>query len=99
MNGYFEQASLEKYLKNNSTFTSSELQKRVNNIYTNLSKKYDNSLEVFWELVNKLSPKNSADYQASAIVIMSKYFATCDIFEEPVKWLCPLNILIFLNLF
>jgi len=84
LNGYFEQASLEKYLKNNSTFTSSELQNRVNSIYLTLSKELDNSIDVFWELVSRLSPRNSADYQSSAIVIMSKYFETCDIFEEPI---------------
>ncbi|PHS58476.1 MAG: hypothetical protein COB17_02550 [Sulfurimonas sp.] len=85
LNGYFEQASLEKYLKNNSTFTSSELQNRVNSIYIELSKKLDNSIDIFWELVSRLSPRNSADYQSSAIVIMAKYFETCDIFEEPQK--------------
>lgn len=85
LNGYFEQASLEKYLKNNSTFTSSELQNRVNSIYIELSKELDNSIDVFWGLVSRLSPRNSADYQSSAIVIMAKYFETCDIFEEPQK--------------
>ncbi len=85
LNGYFEQASLNRYLKNNSDFTSSELQKRVNSLYIELKEQFDSARDVFWELVNKLSPISNTDYQASAIVIMAKYFETCDIFEEPIK--------------
>lgn len=83
VNGYFEQGSLDRYLKNNSDFTSSELQQRVNTLYRELKESLDSTRDIFWELVSKLSPVSNTDYQASAIVIMAKYFETCDIFEEP----------------
>jgi hypothetical protein len=41
--------------------------------------------ELFWAIVNSASPKAEQMYQTSVIVIMSKYFETCDIFEEPVQ--------------
>ena len=53
-------------------------------MYQELSKSYNGS-ELFWELVNEISPRSSAEYQASSIVIMAMYFETCDIFEEPVQ--------------
>lgn len=83
-NGYFQLGTLSEYLKNNSDFTAQELQNKINGMYQELSKSYSSS-ELFWELVNEISPRSSAEYQASSIVIMSMYFETCDIFEEPVQ--------------
>jgi len=83
-NGYFQLGALSEYLKNNSDFTAQELQNKINAVYIELTKSYSGS-GLFWELVNKISPRSSADYQASSIVIMSMYFETCDIFEEPVQ--------------
>lgn len=83
-NGYFQLGSLSEYLKNNSDFTAQELQNKINGMYKELKKEYEGK-ELFWELVGKISPRSSAEYQASSIVIMSMYFETCDIFEEPVQ--------------
>ncbi|MFY4779769.1 ABC-three component system protein [Aliarcobacter butzleri] len=83
-NGYFQLGTLSEYLKNNSDFTAQELQSKVSAMYQELVKSYSGS-ELFWELVNEISPRSSAEYQASSIVIMSMYFETCDIFEEPVQ--------------
>lgn len=83
-NGYFQLGTLSEYLKNNSDFTAQELQNKVNAMYQELSKSYNGS-DLFWELVNEISPRSSAEYQASSIVIMSMYFETCDIFEEPIQ--------------
>lgn len=83
-NGYFQLGTLNEYLKNNSDFTAQELQSKVSGMYQELAKSYQGS-ELFWELVNEISPKSSSQYQASSIVIMSMYFETCDIFEEPVE--------------
>lgn len=83
-NGYFQLGTLSEYLKNNSDFTAQELQNKVSAMYQELAKAYNGS-ELFWELVNEISPRSSAEYQASSIVIMSMYFETCDIFEEPVQ--------------
>lgn len=83
-NGYFQLGSLSEYLKNNSDFTAQELQNKINGMYKELKKEHEGK-ELFWELVNEISPRSSAEYQASSIVIMSMYFETCDIFEEPVQ--------------
>ncbi len=83
-NGYFQLGTLSEYFKNNSDFTAQELQSKVSAMYQELVKSYSGS-ELFWELVNEISPRSSAEYQASSIVIMSMYFETCDIFEEPVQ--------------
>ena len=83
-NGYFQLGSLSEYLKNNSDFTAQELQNKINGMYKELKKEYEGK-ELFWELVGKISPRSSSEYQASSIVIMSMYFETCDIFEEPVQ--------------
>lgn len=83
-NGYFQLGILSEYLKNNSDFTAQELQNKINGMYKELTKSYSGS-ELFWELVGEISPRSSAEYQASSIVIMSMYFETCDIFEEPVQ--------------
>jgi hypothetical protein len=34
-------------------------------------------------MVKFISPKTKMNYQVAAIVLMAKYFETCDIFEEP----------------
>ncbi|HUH42001.1 MAG TPA: ABC-three component system protein [Sulfurimonas sp.] len=83
-NGYFQLGTLNEYLKNNSDFTAQELQNKISAMYQELAKSYSGS-ELFWELVSEVSPRSSAEYQASSIVIMSMYFETCDIFEEPVQ--------------
>ena len=83
-NGYFQLGTLNEYLKNNSDFTAQKLQNKIHGMYKELTKSRHGS-ELFWELVGEISPRSSAEYQASSIVIMSMYFETCDIFEEPVQ--------------
>ncbi|MBN2964273.1 hypothetical protein JWV37_05745 [Sulfurospirillum sp. T05] len=83
-NGYFQLGTLSEYLKNNSDFTAQELQNKISAIYQELAQSYSGS-ELFWELVNEISPRSSSEYQSQSIVIMSMYFETCDIFEEPVQ--------------
>jgi hypothetical protein len=39
--------------------------------------------ELFWEVVAKISPKPQSGIQAAVIILLAKYFETCDIFEEP----------------
>lgn len=83
-NGYYQLHDLDKYLKNNSDFLADSLRDKMNEIYLE-GKKNKEGDDLFWEIVNKASPRSERMYQASVIVIMSKYFETCDIFEEPKK--------------
>ena len=82
-NGCIHLNNLDKYLKNNSDFLADSLRDRMNEIYLQEKENYKGD-ELFWAIVNHASPKIQQMYQSSVIVIMAKYFETCDIFEEPV---------------
>ncbi|QNO13315.1 hypothetical protein HYG86_00235 [Alkalicella caledoniensis] len=75
---------LNDYLSNNSDFIADLLRDKLNEVYLQEKEKYSGD-ELFWNIVNQLSPKKQQVYQVTVIVIMSKYFETCDIFEEPFK--------------
>ncbi len=84
--GSINLGGLEKYLAN-QTPLAQELQEQMTGIYEKikvdwkgLEYKSDN---VFWEIINTCVPKNENRYQMPVLTIMSKYFESCDIFEEP----------------
>lgn len=82
-NGCIHLYNLDMYLKNNSDFLADSLRDRMNEIY--LQEKENNiGDKLFLAIVNCASPRAELMYQSSVIVIMAKYFETCDIFEEPV---------------
>jgi len=83
-NGFFQVTYLDEYLHNNSEFLADELKNRIRAIYLKLSNEFKGK-ELFWEIVNTLAPTKSSIYQTHIIVIMSKYFETCDIYEEPIS--------------
>lgn len=83
-NGCFQLHSLDEYLKNNSDFLADSLRDRINEIYS-YEKENKGGDELFWAILNSASPKAEQMYQISVIVIMSKYFESCDIFEEPLQ--------------
>ncbi len=56
----------------------------MNEVYSQ-EKENKSGDELFWAIVDYASPKAEHMYQTSVIVIMSKYFETCDIFEEPAQ--------------
>ena len=82
-NGFLQIGSLENYLKNNGNFFADTLKERMRKLY--LIEKGNNQKgdDLFWAIVNNSSPKAESNFQTSVIVIMSKYFESCDIFEEP----------------
>ena len=82
--GYIQVHSLEHYLANNSNFLADELRDKLNDIYIDEKANFSGD-ELFWNIVDKASPRNEQIYQTAVIVIMSKYFESCDIFEEPGK--------------
>jgi len=82
--GILQLFELDKYLKNNSEFLSEQIQKKLQQTYKDLSKIYT-GVELFWEIVKKLSPQNNSAYYTYVVTIMAKYFETCDIFEEPPR--------------
>ena len=82
LNGHIQLHSLNDYLANNSDFLADSLRDKMNEIYFH-EKNRNNGDDLFLAIVNCASPKEKFMYQTSVIVIMSKYFETCDVFEEP----------------
>ncbi len=83
-NGLLKVVYLEEFLSNNSNFVADSLRDKLSEIYHQEKERYVAD-ELFWNIVNRLSPKVQQVYQTTVIIIMSKYFETCDIFEEPIK--------------
>lgn len=82
INGYLQVSSLEEYLENNSDFLADTLRDKINEVYSQERDLYVGD-ELFWAIVNRLSPRIEQTYQTIVIIIMAKYFETCDIFEDP----------------
>ena len=82
--GYTHIQSLEEYLSNNGNFLADALRDQINDIYCQERNK-NHGDDLFWAIVERLSPKSQSMYQITVIIIMSKYFETCDIFEEPLE--------------
>jgi hypothetical protein len=81
-NGSFHLGKLEDYLKNQSRFLADEIRNRLREIY--LTEKAGlHGDELLWKIIDMMCPEQSCDYRNAAIVVMAKYFETCDIFEEP----------------
>lgn len=84
-NGYCQTGSLDQYLKNNGDFLAEELKEKMRQLYVLEKNKGLKNDDLFWAIVNQASPKTESSFQAAVIVIMARYFETCDIFEEPKK--------------
>lgn len=83
-NGFMKVVYVEEYLSNNSDFVADSLRERLSDVYIEEKNSHSKD-DLFWAIVNRLSPKTQQIYQTTVIIIMAKYFETCDIFEKPVK--------------
>lgn len=79
----FNLGALNEFLANES-FLAEELQKKLIGLYEELKPSYNGDF-LFWEIVNKCSPRNEHIFLSPILTIMAKYFESCDIFEEPLK--------------
>ncbi len=80
--GSLQIGSLDEYLENQSNFFADEIKDKIREIYIECSKSFSGS-KLFWEIVNMISTRPEASFQSAVIVLLAKYFETCDIFEEP----------------
>ena len=80
--GFLQIGSLDEYLNNQSIFFADEVKDKIREIYIECSKTSSGSV-LFWEMVNVISTKPEASFQSAVIVLISKYFETCDVFEAP----------------
>lgn len=74
--------NLEIYLSNNGDFAADTLREKLSEVYM-AEKDKKSGDDLFFTMLNTLSPKQTQAYQNVVIVIMAKYFESCDIFEEP----------------
>ena len=74
--GYLNTASYQLY--NLEAYLSD----KMNDVYQQ-EKTNKSGDQLFMAMVQQLSPKQTQAYQNTVIIIMAKYFETCDIFEEP----------------
>lgn len=82
-NGFLQIGLLEEYLNNQSQFFADEVKNKIREIYIECGKKHSGNA-LFWEMVNKrISTKAETRFQTASIVLLAKYFETCDVFEEP----------------
>jgi ABC-3C protein len=81
-NGYISVPSLEDYLRNEGNFLADDLRNKMNQIYKTKQLEFTGD-ELFIEIMNEACPIKEQQYQNAVIVIMAKYFESCDIFENP----------------
>lgn len=81
-NGSLQIGSLDEYLDNQSNFFADKVKDKIREIYTECRKTYSGS-DLFWKMVDMISTRPETSFQAAGIVLISKYFETCDVFEEP----------------
>lgn len=82
-NGSFQIASLDEYMNNQSVSFADDIKTKLREVYIELKESGLSGNGLFWKMVDTISPRNEATFESCAIVVMAKYFETCDIFEEP----------------
>ena len=80
--GFSHVVALDEYLDSESNFHAEKVKNKIRKIYTDKARDFSGD-ELFIEIMNAVSPKAEISFQNAAIIIMAKYFKTCDIFEEP----------------
>lgn len=85
--GSYQEGTLEKYFNANPGIREI-LQKKFHALYIDACKKISASAENysdyrFYHILNEAAPKKTISINACVLVLMSYYFSSCDIFEEP----------------
>lgn len=86
----YQVGNLEAFFKRNSEFAKSDIQKRITECYLNAVSFTDKSEKnysdiVFIKMLNDICPNETIAVKNAALVLVSYYFESCDIFERPCK--------------
>lgn len=86
----FHVGNLEMFFRRNSEFAKSDIQKRITECYFSAVNSIDKSAEhysdlVFFKMHDNLCPNETGAVKNAALVLISYYFESCDIFERPIK--------------
>lgn len=83
--GSYQKSELDEYFKKNADLKET-LRIKFSILYEEGKKIFDdNSDNIYIYILRKASPKQEQYIINAVIVLMSMYFETCDIFEEPVE--------------
>lgn len=77
----FNLGALNDFLSN-EFFLAEELQRKLIGLYDDLKGDFSGD-NLFWEMVSNCMPNNQQVFLSPTLTIISKYFESCDIFEEP----------------
>jgi hypothetical protein len=80
--GFYQVHLLNDYLENGCNFFAEKIKNKIREVYLDLNNHYSCN-ELFWKIVEKISPRQESSIQTAVIILLAKYFETCDIFEEP----------------
>ncbi|PLW59757.1 ABC-three component system protein [Lactococcus lactis] len=89
MTGSYQVGGLEDYFKLHPG-VNSILQEKFSGLYLESQKRITDEVENtsdtrFMYILNEASPQRTTAIQSSVLVLMSYYFSSCDIFEEPIE--------------
>lgn len=83
--GSYQKSELDQYFKKN-TDLKENLRIKFSTLYQEGKILFtDNSDDIYTYILRKASPKDEQYIVNAVIVLMSMYFETCDIFEEPLE--------------
>jgi len=83
--GSYQKSELDQYFKKNSDLKEN-LRIKFSTLYQKGKTLFpDNSDDIYTYILRKASPKEEQYIVNAVIVLMSMYFETCDIFEEPLE--------------
>ncbi len=91
-NACYQLGILDEYFYRHGASIKKDLRDRLNETYiTSKNKDYGTIPDdmthgdlVFFDILHSLVPKNTRAAEDAAIILMAKYFESCDIFEEPI---------------
>jgi hypothetical protein len=74
---------LQRYFDNNNKDKEFDLSYQMKKKYRNAKEKYPNNenYQLFY-IMQEMSPNNDPEYQKQCLIIIAKYFESCDIFEK-----------------
>jgi len=81
---------IDDYFTYNSSFIKQDLKLAFSDFYTKAQNSILESFEnrsdvIFQKIWDDASPRNTSPFRNAALVLMSHYFESCDIFEEPIE--------------
>ncbi len=87
---YQQTYMIDDYFTYNSSFIKQDLKLVFSDFYSKTQNSIPESIEnrsdvIFQKIWDDASPRNTSPFRNAALVLMSHYFESCDIFEEPIE--------------